>query len=79
MGKFLRKNNEKHERAENEEFSRKWISEKCLVEYEVIDVSNLSVPEHDKRDSCSFQVVWFKNIDRLLIMTKSINLMDIIL
>ena len=78
MGKFLRKNNEKHERAENEEFSRKW-KKKCLVEYEAIDVSNLSVPEHDKLDSCSFQVVWFKNIDRLLIMTKSINLMDIIL
>jgi len=78
MSKIFHNNLEDQDRVENEEFNRKWISEKGVMNYQKIDVSNLYVPEKDKCDSTSFQVVWFKNIDRLMnMLSENLRLKDV--
>jgi predicted RNA methylase len=66
MSDFLHNRPEEVVRFENEEFNKTWISKKGLKFQKTIDVSDLSVPEHDKCDASPFQVVWLKNIDRLM-------------
>lgn len=70
MSKFLHNNLGEVERLENEKFNKTWIYKKGLKFYQTIDVSNLSVSDHEKYDASAFQVVWLKNIDRLMDLIK---------
>ena len=78
MSKFVHNNLEEQDGVKNEDFNRKWILEKGVMNHQVIDVSNLCVSEQDKYDANPFHVVWFKNIDRLMnMLSENIRLKDI--
>jgi SAM-dependent methyltransferase len=72
LPKFTHNNLNEKDRVENEAFNKSWISEKQVIDYDLVNLSELRVSEHDKRDSSPFHVVWLKNIDRLMgILSKS--------
>ena len=83
MSRFFHNNLEEQDRVENEDFNRRWISERSIMNHQVIDVSNLCVSEQDKCDASPFHVVWLKNIDRLMnmlsnnIRSKDITFVDV--
>jgi len=53
-------------RKENNDFNQIWISKNKFLDYSVIKVNDLDVSPKQKIDSVQFEVVWFKNIDRLM-------------
>lgn len=77
MSKFIHNNLGEQDRITNREFNKKWILGKNIAYHQMVDVSNLCVSEHEKHDANSFDIVWLKNIDRLISMLgKNLSLKD---
>ena len=53
-------------RKENNDFNEIWISRNEFVGSESIAVKDLDISLKQKKDSSPFNVVWLKNIDRLI-------------
>ncbi len=53
-------------RNENTFFNQTWIKENNFVGSSSIDLEDLDIPISKKEDSSSFEIVWLKNIDRLM-------------
>ena len=53
-------------RKENNDFNQVWISQNQFLGSENIEVKDLDISLKQKKDSIDFQVVWLKNIDRLI-------------
>ena len=74
MTDFFARNTDWHKpeylwrRTVNENFNRQWIERHGLKFDEKVSLEELSAQGLNVADSCSFQVVWLKNIDRLMDM-----------
>jgi len=53
-------------RKENNDFNEIWISRNKFIGSESIEVKDLDISLKQKKDSSPFNVVWLKNIDRLI-------------
>ena len=52
----------------NDKYNKNWIKYYDLKNFEVISLEDLSEENLDTRDSVRFQVVWLKNIDKIMDM-----------
>ena len=53
-------------RYENIFYNQTWIKENNFIGSTSIDLEDLDIPISKKEDSSSFEIVWLKNIDRLM-------------
>ena len=53
-------------RYENIFYNQKWIKENNFIGSTSVDIENLDIPISKKDDSSPFEIVWLKNIDRLM-------------
>ena len=53
-------------RKENYKYNRDFISQNKFLGFENVDLEGLDVPPEQKKDSSPYNLVWLKNIDRLI-------------